>query len=121
MYPYFEVFPPNFKNYEDERDGIGERMKEYAERNNFLLKSRKMLISSFKLERGPNIEPFLLFYLEKGLIFSDAFWVLKYPNRRCFEMSVQNVVDFRRGGDRNKESTVVADTMKLIGNSSYGY
>ena len=96
-------------------------MKDHAQRNHLLSRPRKMLISSFKLERGPVITPLLLFYLEKGVILRDVFWFLQYTPRRCFESFVQNVVDARREGDRNKESTVVAETMKLIGNSSYGY
>ena len=80
-----------------------------------------MLISSFKLDRGPIFTPLLLFYLEKGVILRDVFWFLQYTPHRCFQSFVQNVVDARREGDRNKESTVVAETMKLIGNSSYGY
>ena len=96
-------------------------MKEFAERNKLLSRPRKMLISSFKLERGPVITPLLLFYLEKGVILKDVFWFLQYTPRRCFETFVQNIVDARREGDQNKESTVVAETMKLIGNSSYGY
>ena len=33
----------------------------------------------------------------------------------------QLVVDARRVGDENSESSVVAETMKLLGNNSYGY
>ena len=121
MYPYFEDFPRIFKNCEVGRDDIGDHMKEFAERNKLLSRPRKMLISSFKLERGPVITPLLLFYLEKGVILKDVFWFLQYTPRRCFETFVQNVVDARREGDQNRESTVVAETMKLIGNSSYGY
>ena len=33
----------------------------------------------------------------------------------------KNVVDASRTGDRNKDSTVVAETMKLKENSSYGF
>ena len=55
------------------------------------------------------------------MLLKDVFWFLQYTPRRCFETFVQNVVDARREGDQNKESTVVAETMKLIGNSSYGY
>ena len=34
---------------------------------------------------------------------------------------VQSVVDARREGDENPLSGVVEETMKLLGNSSYGY
>ena len=121
LYPYFEDFPPIFKNCEVGRDDIGDHMKEFADRHKLLSKPRKMLISSFKLDRGPIVTPLLLFYLEKGLVLTDVFWFLQYTPRKCFQSFVQNVVDARREGDRNKESTVVAETTKLIGNSSYGY
>ena len=34
---------------------------------------------------------------------------------------INSVVDARREGDENPHSGVVAETMKLLGNSSYGY
>ena len=95
-------------------------MKEFAERHKLLSKQQKIFISSFQLDRGPIITPLFLFYLEKGVILRDVFWFLQYTPCRCFQFFVQNV-DARREGERNKESTVVAETMKLIGNSSYGY
>ena len=82
-------------------------------------KKRKKLTLSFKLERGPIITPLLLFDLERTGS-QRLFGVLHYTPRRCFESFVQNV-DSRREIDQNIDSTVVAETMKLIGNSSYGY
>ena len=80
-----------------------------------------MLISSFKLERGPIITPLLNFYLEKGLIVRKIHWFLQYKPKKTFEGFVASVVQARRRGDENKDSSVVAETMKLIANSSYGY
>ena len=42
LYPYFEDFPPIFKNCEVGRDNIGVHMKEFAERHKLLSKPRKM-------------------------------------------------------------------------------
>ena len=39
----------------------------------------------------------------------------------CINVFVQSVVDARREGDENPDSSVVAETMELLGNSSYGY
>ena len=39
----------------------------------------------------------------------------------CFNKFVQSAVNARREGDQNPNSTVVAETMKLLANSSYGY
>ena len=36
-------------------------------------------------------------------------------------MFVQSAVDARRQGDENPNSSVVAETLKLLANSSYGY
>ena len=41
--------------------------------------------------------------------------------QKLFQNFVQSVVDARRAGDENLESMVVAETMKLLGNSFYGY
>ena len=40
---------------------------------------------------------------------------------KCFNSFVQSAVDARRKGDENPHSSVVAETMKLLENSSYGY
>ena len=40
---------------------------------------------------------------------------------KCFNKFVQSAVNARREGDQNPNSTVVAETMKLLANSSYGY
>ena len=41
--------------------------------------------------------------------------------QKCFSSFVQSVFDGRRARDENHESSVVAETMCLLGNSSYGY
>ena len=40
---------------------------------------------------------------------------------KCFSKFVQSAVNARRVGDENLNSSVVAETMKLLANSSYGY
>ena len=117
----FARFPPIFKNVDVGRDDIGDHMRNYAIENDLLKKPRRMLISSFSLKRGPIITPLLNFYIDQGLVLEDVHWFLQYNPRKSFGSFVQSVVSARRDGDRNQESTVVAETMKLIGNSSYGY
>ena len=39
----------------------------------------------------------------------------------CFNKFVQSAVNARREGDENPNISVVAETMKLLANSSYGY
>ena len=46
---------------------------------------------------------------------------VKYTPKKCFNSFVQAAVDERRKSDENPNSSVLAETMKLLANSSYGY
>ena len=61
-------FPPIFKNTVVSREEIYTLMREYAEKENIMAESRKMLISSFNLTNGTVITPLLFFYLKLGLV-----------------------------------------------------
>ena len=89
--------------------------------NEVLKHPQRMLISSFKLENGTVITPLFNFYLELGLQCTKIYRFVQYTPRKCFNNFVQSVVDARREGDENPLSGVVAETMKLLGSSSYGY
>ena len=96
-------------------------MKEYAEKEGIMPQSRRMLISSFILTNGTIITPLLLFYLQLGIVCKMIHRFVQYTPRKCFANFVQSGVDARRQGDENRNSSVVAETMKLLANSSYGY
>ena len=80
-----------------------------------------MLISSYFLENGTLITPLLLFDLELGLVWTKIYGFVEYIPVKCFNNFVQSAVNARREGDENPNSSVVAETMKLLANSSYGY
>ena len=82
---------------------------------------QRMLISSFKLENGTVITPLFNFYMKLGLQCTKIYRFVQYSPRKCFNNFVQSVVDARREGEENPLSGVVAETMELLGNSSYGY
>ena len=96
-------------------------MREYAKKENIIAQPRRMLISSFVLTNGTIITPLLLFYLKLGLVCKKIHRFVQYTPRKCFNNFVQSAVDARRQGDENPNSSVVAETMKLLANSSYGY
>ena len=96
-------------------------MQDYAEKEGLLCQPRKMLISSYVLENGTLITPLLLFYLELGLVCKKIYRFMEYTRVKCFNKFLQSAVDARREGDENPNSRVVAETMKLLANSSYGY
>ena len=82
---------------------------------------KRMLISSFILTNGTNITPLLLFYLKLGLVCRKFHRFVQYIPRNCFSSLVQSAVIARRQEDENSNSSNVAETMKLLANSSYGY
>ena len=46
---------------------------------------------------------------------------VEYIPVKCSNKFVQSAVNARRGRDENPNSSVVAETRKLLANSSYGY
>ena len=117
----FANFPPIFKNTLVSKSDSGDLMINYAEEEKLLSQPRKMLISSFTLQNGTLITPLLLFYLQLGLVCTKIHHFVEYTPKKCFNTFVQSAVDARRQGDENPKSSVVAETMKLLANSSYGY
>ena len=117
----FANFPPIFKNTNLGRHDIGSLMQDYAEKEGLLCQPRNLLISSYFLENGILITLLLLLYLELGLVCKKIHRFVEYTLFKCFNNFVQTAVNARREGDENPNSSVVAETMKLLANSSYGY
>ena len=118
---YFAKFPAIFKNTVVSRNDIGDLMKEYAEKERIMSQPKRILISSFHLENGTIITPLLLYYLHLGLQCTKIHHFVQYTPKECFSSFVQSAVNARRQGDENPNSSVVAETMKFLANSSYGY
>ena len=96
-------------------------MKDYVEKEGLLCQPRKMLISSYFLEKGTLITPLLLFYLDLGQVCKKIYRFVGYIPVECFNNFVQSAANARREGDEDPNSSVVAKTKKLLANSSYGY
>ena len=116
----FSIFPPIFKNTNVGRHDIGLLM-DYAEKEELLCQPRRMLISSYFLENGTLITPLFLLYLDLGLVCKKIYRFVEYIPVKGFNKSMQSAVNARRERDENPNSSVVAETMKLLANSSYGY
>ena len=80
-----------------------------------------MLISSFHVNNGTIITSLLFFYLHLGLECTKNHQFVQRAPKKCFNSFVQSVVNSRRQGDENPNSSVVAENMKFLANSSYGY
>ena len=96
-------------------------MKKYAEEEGIMCQPRKMLISSSTLEKGTLITPLLLFYLHLGLFVTDIRRFVELTPKKCFNSFVQLAVDAKKLKAKYPNSGVVAETMKLLADSSYGY
>ena len=73
-----------------------------------------MLLASFTLQNGTIFTPMLLFYLQLGLVCRKIHCFVEYTSKKCFNSFVESAVDARRQGDKNPNSSVVAETMKLL-------
>ena len=82
---------------------------------------RKMFTSSFTIQNGTLIFPPLLFYLQVGLVVTKTHHFVEYTSNKCFNSFVEAAVDARNKLDENPNTSVVAETMKLLAYSSYGY
>ena len=56
-----------------------------------------------------------------GLVCTKIHHFVEYTPKECFNSFVHSARDARRQGDKNPNSSVVAETMKLLAKSSYRY
>ena len=118
----FANFPPIFKNTLVSKNDIGDLMETYAQEEEITSQPRKMLISSFTLQKRTLITPLVFFYLQLGLVVTKIHHFVEYTPKKCFNSFVQAAVDARRKSDQNPNSrSVVVETTKLLADSSYGY
>lgn len=118
--PKFAEMCPIFKNTMIAREDIGEFMKEFAEANHIMPQPRRSLIGSYFGAKILLATPLVKWYLEHGLIITRIYQVVEYTPVACFQPFGEAVSDARRAGDADPNKAIIADTMKLVGNSSYG-
>lgn len=112
--------PPIFKNTTVGREDIGAFMRAYALKHGLLPRPRRTLIGSYFGEKILLATPLVKWYLHHGLEISEIYTVVEYQPKTCFRDFGKTVSDARRQGDLDKDSNILAETMKLLGNSFYG-
>ena len=117
---HFSEMQPIFKNANVSRDDIGPYMRQYAEEHNILTKPRRMLVGSFHGIKLLLTTPLLRWYLAHGLVVDRVYQVVSYEPNPCFQRFGESVSTARRNGDVDPDKSIIADTMKLLGNSAYG-
>ena len=95
-------------------------MQEYAKQHNIKDVSRRLLIGSYFGKKKSDIStPLFKWYLEHGLVITNIYTVVEYVPNPAFNTFMTQVAQARLDGDRDKDKALIAETMKLIGNSSY--
>ena len=117
---HFAEMQPIFKNANVSRDDIGPFMRQYAEENDIMSTPHRMLVGSHHGEKILLATPLLRWYLAHGLVVDHVYQVVEYERKSCFRNFGESVSAARRNGYLDPEKTIIADTMKLLGNSAYG-
>ena len=118
--PYFSEMQPIFKNANVSRDDIGPFMRNYAEEHDIMSTPRRMLVGSFHGIKLLLATPLLRWYLAHGLVVDRVYQIVEYSPKPCFRDFGESVSTARRNGDSDPDKAIIADTMKLLGNSAYG-
>ena len=117
---HFAEMQPIFKNTTVTRDDIGPFMRQYAEEHDIMSTPRRMLVGSFHGIKLLLATPLLRWYLAHGLVVDRVYQIVEYSPKPCFQHFGESVSTARRNGDVDPDKSIIADTMKLLGNSAYG-
>ena len=117
---HFAEMQPIFKNTTVTRDDIGPFMRQYTEEHDIMSTPRRMLVGSYRGEKILLTTPLLRWYLAHGLVVDRVYQIVEYSPKPCFQHFGESVSTARRNGDVDPDKSIIADTMKLLGNSAYG-
>src|SRR6218665_2346400 len=122
---YFSEMTPIFKNVEldpTREEVIGSHMHEHNQtlgEDKHVAKSKK-LIGSYFGKRILLYTPLLKWYLQHGMVISKTHSFVRASRATPFKQFMLEVCEARRQGDVDKSKKMIADMMKLIGNSAFG-
>ena len=111
---------PLFCTTEIPFEAIGHHMQKHVETYNLSKASRRLLVGGMKGEQMLIVTPLLRWYLNHGMTVTKIYQVVEFQSQRCFQDFVSEVSDAHRLGDDAPDTAIIADTMKVIGNSGYG-
>lgn len=133
---YYSEFPPLFCSADIPFSEIGEHMQTHVRetqlqehldaglpRESFQFREpppRRLLVGGLKAERLLLHTDLLSWYLEHGLHVTRIYRVIEFHSARCFKPFIDEMTELRRKADKDPDQSVIADTAKLLSNSSYG-
>ena len=95
-------------------------MQDHVNKYDLSQKDRRLLVGGIKAKKILLATPLLKWYIEHGLVVTDVYQVIEFTPKACFKPFEKQVTTARRIGDEDSSKQIIADTMKLIGNSAYG-
>ena len=116
---YFSEMTPIFKNTEVSLNDVGQHMQEYAKEQKIKDIPHHLLIGSYFGKKIGLSTPLLKGYLNHGLVITHIYTVIKYIPNSALNSFMTQVAQARLDGDHDNDKALIAETMKLIGNSSY--
>lgn len=120
---HFAEMCPIFKNIEihPTEETIGTHMYKYNEtRGKSRARKSRKLIGSYFGKKILLYAPLLKWYLDHGLVITHTYSFVKAARHKPFESFMNQISDARRSGDVDSSKKMVAEMMKLIGNSAFG-
>ena len=117
---HFADMQPVFKNIRLTRDDLGPFMRRYAEEHNIMATPRRMLEGSCRGDKILLATPLQRWYMDHGLEVTHVYQIVEYDPIPCFRRFGDAVSPARREGDVHSHKAIIADTIKLVGNSGYG-
>nr|XP_039250892.1 uncharacterized protein LOC120328465 [Styela clava]XP_039250893.1 uncharacterized protein LOC120328465 [Styela clava]XP_039250895.1 uncharacterized protein LOC120328465 [Styela clava]XP_039250896.1 uncharacterized protein LOC120328465 [Styela clava]XP_039250897.1 uncharacterized protein LOC120328465 [Styela clava]XP_039250898.1 uncharacterized protein LOC120328465 [Styela clava]XP_039250899.1 uncharacterized protein LOC120328465 [Styela clava]XP_039250900.1 uncharacterized protein LOC1203 len=117
---YYAEMPPIFKNILVSQADIGEHMRQYAVDNKIMSQPRRSLIGSYIGNKILLATDLVRWYINHGIQITHIYQFIEYEPKECFAPFRDEVSAARREGDTSPEKAILADTYKLLGNSSYG-
>ena len=94
-------------------------MQEYVKEHNIKDIPCRLLIGSYFGKKIGLSTPLLKWYVNHRLVIIHVYTVVKYILNAAFNSFMMQVAQARLDGDRDKDKALIAETMKLIGSSSY--
>ncbi|KAL4111622.1 hypothetical protein PRIC1_003300 [Phytophthora ramorum] len=121
---YFSEMTPIFKNTVidcEDQNTIGLHMYDYnLSRESGRAKPARKLIGSYFGEKILVYAPLLKWYLAHGMEVTKTHSFIKASSHKAFSPFMDAVSSARREGDVDKSKTMIAEMMKLVGNSAFG-
>ena len=117
---YFAEMSPIFCTTDINHDHLSEEMKNYYAKNNLGTYSSRLLVGGMRAQKILIATPLLQWYMSHGIEVTKIYRAVEYIPNACFKEFQQEVSNARRAGDLDPSTSIIADTMKLLGNSGYG-